>query len=206
MVENTTGTETPPGEKQEVIPTRKEQPPISLPPRAEPAEGRREPRPVTLEKAGFFEGRNRNLIIVAGAAVVIILAIFFTFNVTFTDSTGSTVYPYTTTYEVVFPTSERVQIGNVEILAIPFQDKVSLTVNKEPEEILLGETREISARKATISTLGIPMMGFDFRVFAEYRGMVGKDAKFYLSIKTSDQVPTFFIDRILPSSIKARPA
>ena len=40
---------------------------------------------------------------------------------------------------------------------------------------------------------------------ATYRGMVGEKADFYLVIKTSRQVPSVLIDRILPAGIMARP-
>ena len=174
--------------------------------RTEPREAHREARTATLEQGKRLSRRTQWILIGAGAVLVLILAAFFTMGVAFTDSPGAVAYPYTTTYDVIFPSTEKVQLGNVEILAIPQQNKVTLSVNKEAEEILLNETREISARRATISSLGVPILTFDFKVLAEYRGMVGRDARFYLSVKTSDQMPAFIIDRLLPASIQARPA
>ena len=69
----------------------------------------------------------------------------------------------------------------------------------------VGETRDLSAKHATITTLGIPVMEFDFKITGTYRGMVGTRADFYLEFQTSRQVPTFLIDRLLPGEVEARP-
>lgn len=173
---------------------------------AEPPEVHREVHTDTLQRRQGLSRRAQTILIVAGAAVVLILATFFTLGVTFTDSPGAMAYPYTTTYDVIFPNSEKVQLGNVEILAIPSAESVTLSVNKQREDIALNEVKEISARRAIVSALGIQILKFDFKVLAEYRGMVGTDARFYLSVKTSDQMPEFIIGRLLPSNIQARPA
>ncbi len=173
---------------------------------AEPPEVHREVRPVTRERRQNLSRRTQRILIAAGAVLVLVLAAFFTMGVTFADSPGAAAYPYTTTYDVIFPNSEKVQLGNVEILAIPSAESVTLSVNKQREDIALNEVKEISARRAIIAVLGIPVLKFDFKVLAEYRGMVGTDARFYLSVKTSDQMPEFIVGRLLPSNIQARPA
>ncbi len=122
-----------------------------------------------------------------------------------TDASFSTSYPYTVTYDVLFPSSEVVRLGNVDILAIPQEDKVTLSINKQPREMAIGEVEEISARHATIPTLGARILDFDFRIVATYRGKVGDRADFYLQFQTSQQVPTFMIDQLLPRNVEARP-
>ena len=162
--------------------------------------------PKTLERRRPLSRRTRNALLAVGAILVIVLAAYLSLGVTFTDSPGSASYPYTVTYEVIFPNSEIVRVGNVEILAIPSADKVALSINKQADEILLDQAKEISVRRATISMLGVPILEFDFKMVAEYKGMVGKDAKFNLAVKTSDQLPAFIVDRLLPASIQAKPA
>ncbi|MDD1677203.1 MAG: hypothetical protein LUQ40_05655 [Methanomicrobiales archaeon] len=146
------------------------------------------------------------LLYLAGAATVILIAAILTLTVTFSDAPAQASYPYITTYDVVFPNAEVVRLGNAEILAIPSNNSVLVTVNKKPEEIHLNEAREISSRKASISTLGITILEFDFRLVVIYQGQIGDDAHFYLLIKTSRQVPSYLLDFVIPPGIRARPA
>jgi hypothetical protein len=146
------------------------------------------------------------LLYLAGAVTVVLIAAFLTLTVTFSDAPPGGSYPYITTYDVVFPNAEVVRLGNVEILAIPSNSSVLVTVNKKPEEIQVNELREISSRKASVSTLGFNVLEFDFRVSVVYQGQIGDDAHFYLLIKTSRQVPSSLLDFVIPPGIQARPA
>jgi hypothetical protein len=146
------------------------------------------------------------LLYLAGVVTVVLIAAFLTLTVTFSDAPRGGSYPYITTYDVVFPNAEVVRLGNAEILAIPSNSSVLVTVNKKPEEIQVNELREISSRKASVSTLGITVLEFDFRVSVVYQGQVGDDAHFYLLIKTSRQVPSYLLDFVIPPGIHARPA
>jgi len=153
--------------------------------------------------------RNWRLILALSAiGLVLLVAILavLTFSVAIVPSSGATTYPYTVTYDVVFPHGEQVQIGNISIVAIPYPDRVSLSVDKVPYEIRLNETRQITAKHGTVTMLGIALLSFDFTLDAEYRGMSGNDATFRLAVRTSDQLPKFMIDRLLPGDVQARPA
>lgn len=136
---------------------------------------------------------------------VLAVAAVATLNVEETAASTSISYPYTVTYDVFFPNAEVVRLGNVEILAIPQADKVTLSVNKQPVELAVGEVQEISAKHAVIRTLGLQVVAFDFKIDGTYRGMVGDRADFYLAFQTSRQVPTFLIDQLLPRNVEARP-
>jgi hypothetical protein len=142
------------------------------------------------------------LLVLAVLAVVAYLSI----GVTVSETTEGASYPYTTTYDVLFPSGEVVRIGNMELIAIPLDDKVTLSINKEPKEIAKGETKEVSRRHASIGVLGMTALEFDFRIQATYLGKVGDRARFYLAFQTSRQVWSFLIDRLLPGNIQARPA
>jgi hypothetical protein len=198
-------------ERREPGPGEAEQPtrPVTV---AEPAMVRETvpaPQPVLVGEPAkeVKTGGRRVKIALAVIAIVAILAVaaFATLTVTMTPVSASASYPYKVTYDVLFPAGKEVRIGNVDIIAIPFADKVSLYVNQQAEELEVGETRDLSAKHASISTLGTPMMEFDFKIIGTYRGMVGSRADFYLEFQTSRQVPTFLIDRLLPGEVEARP-
>ncbi|MDN7025880.1 hypothetical protein FGU65_13480 [Methanoculleus sp. FWC-SCC1] len=154
------------------------------------------------------EKKRRGLKIAVGVLVVIavlVVAAMATLTIVTTPSNSAAAYPYTVTYDVLFPNSEVVKLGNVEILAIPQADKVTLSVNKQPTELPIGEEHEISAMHAVISTLGMQILEFDFKIDGVYRGMVGDRADFYLMVRTSTQIPSFLIDELLPRNVDARP-
>ncbi len=173
-------------------------PPPARPPPATTPPGRPAPR----------QGHRRLLYSLVAIAVVLAIAIVavLSFSVSIGTSAGNATYPYTVSYDVLLPNAEPVQIGNITLVAIPYPDHVSLSVDKVPYDISLNETRQISAKHATVSMLGIPLLSFDFTLEAKYLGMQGQDANFSLAVRTSEQIPKFMIDRLLPPSVKARPA
>ncbi len=189
-------------------------PPASaVPPPAppEPAPPARPPPPSAPLAPPAPRPRNRRLTIaLAAIGVILVVAIVavLSFSVSIGSSAGNATYPYTVTYDVIFPIAEPVQIGNITIVAIPSADgdRVSLSVDRVPHEIRLGEKREISAKHATVTLLGLSLLSFDFTLEAEYQGMVGQDASFFLSVRTSEQIPKFLIDRLVPARVQARPA
>ncbi len=163
------------------------------------------PTPVaTSKRKSTHTGLKIALAIIVVVAVLAVAAVA-TLNVEETAASTSVSYPYTVTYDVLFPNSEVVRLGNVEILAIPQADKVTLSVNKQPIELAIGEKQEISAKHAVIRTLGVQVVAFDFKIDGTYRGMVGDRADFYLAFQTSRQVPSFLIDQLLPRNVEARP-
>jgi hypothetical protein len=102
------------------------------------------------------------LLVLASLGVIAYLSL----GVTVSDTTKGASYPYTTTYDVLFPSGEVVRIGNMELIAIPLDDRVTLSINKEPKEIARGETKEVSQRHARITVLGMTALEFDFRIQA----------------------------------------
>jgi hypothetical protein len=181
-------------------------PDAAAPPAAPPA---RPPPPSAPAEPSGAGRRNRRLTLaLAAIGVILVVAIVAVLSFSFSigTSTVNATYPYTVTYDVVLPNAEPVQIGNITIVAIPSPNSVTLSVDKVPYEIRLGEKREISAKHATVSLLGIQLLSFDFILDAEYLGMQGQDAHFALSVRTSEQIPKFLIDRLIPPRVQARPA
>jgi hypothetical protein len=139
--------------------------------------------------------------------LVILAAAYLTIGVVISEAPPAASYPYTTTYQVFLPNSQVVTIGNSEIIAIPTGsgDQVTLSINKEPSVMSVGETKTIQERRAMISALTVKVMDFDFRVDATYQGKSGDTSQFYLAFRTSQQVPSFLIERLLPPGVQARP-
>ena len=191
-----------------------EAPPAAAPPppaasAPAPAPASRPPPPSAPPATPVHRRRNWRLTLVLAAIGVLLLvgiAAVLSFSVAISPSTGNATYPYTVTYDVIFPAAEPVPIGNITLVAIPYPDRVSLSVDKVPYDIPINQTRQVSAKHATVTLLGVGLLSFDFVLEAEYLGMVGQDAHFELGIRTSEQVPKFLIDRLLPPSVRARPA
>jgi hypothetical protein len=163
------------------------------------------------EKEKVEAGKKRSglrWILYAVAVIIVILAVaYLTIGVVISEAPPAASYPYTTTYQVFFPNSQVVTIGNTEIIAIPSEnrERVTLSINGEPKEMGIGETRVVQERRAMITALTARVMDFDFRVDATYQGTSGDTSQFYLAFRTSRQVPSFLIDRLLPPGVQARP-
>jgi hypothetical protein len=141
------------------------------------------------------------LLVLAALGVIAYLSV----GVTVSDTTDGGSYPFTTTYDVLFPSGEVVRIGNMDLIAVPLDDRVTLSINQEPMEIARDETKEVARRHVRITVLGVTIQDFDFLIHATYIGKVGDSARFYLDLQTSRQVWSPLIDRLLPPSIQARP-
>jgi hypothetical protein len=140
-----------------------------------------------------------------GLVLILLIVAFISIGITIGGSEQAAHYPYTVTYDVTFPNSNPVQIGNILIVAIPYADHVSLSVDKVPYDIKVGEQKEITHKQAAVTMLGYPLLSFYFKIDATYNGLVDRDAGFSLAFKTSEQVPSVIINRLLPSSVNATP-
>ncbi len=171
----------------------------------EPAPSRSPPIPVPPKRSarsrwGWYAG----LSLVALVLIVLIIAVT-SIGITIGGSEQAAHYPYTVTYDVTFPNSNPVQIGNILIVAIPYTDHVSLSVDKVPYDIKIGEQKEITRKQAAVTILGYPLLSFNFGLDATYNGLVNGDAGFSLAVRTSEQVPSAIIARLLPPSVNATP-
>jgi len=163
----------------------------------------------TIEKkpAGKGGGSRRLLLYAAVVILLILAAAYLTIGVIISEAPAAASYPYTTTYQVSLPNSQVVTIGNTQIIAVPSEDRqrVTLSVNGDPKEMGIGETRTVQERRAVITALAVRIMDFDFRLDSTYKGSTGDTSQFYLAFKTSRQVPSFLIGRLLPANVQARP-
>jgi hypothetical protein len=146
------------------------------------------------------------LLIVVGLILVLLVAAYLTIGLEQSSPYAGATYPWTTTYEVLFPDGKQVYIGSTSLMALSYQDEVIIDVDGDREKMVIGEERLISERRAVIRALGIPIADTNYQMYVKFLEVQGKNIKFYLTIKTSQQVPQFLIERILPSEIQARPA
>jgi hypothetical protein len=114
-------------------------------------------------------------------------------------------YPYTITYDVLIPEGQTFSVGGTPLLILSTGDQLLMKVGDRTESFTIGQTKTITERTAKVTTLGIPITETNYMIDATYRGMVGERADFYLVVKTSRQIPSILIDRILPDGIMARP-
>ena len=142
--------------------------------------------------------------VIAGIIIVIIAAALLTFSVTITTGVSGDSLPYVTHYNVALPDGEAVMIGSSRISVMSYNDSVTTDVDGDREQLVVGQTRVISPRHAKITVLGIPLYSADFQFTLQYLGSTGTKDNFDLTVKASQQVPTFLLDRLMPVSVNAK--
>ncbi|MDD1673288.1 MAG: hypothetical protein LUO93_11910 [Methanomicrobiales archaeon] len=158
------------------------------------------------ESAQKKKSRRAAILFIAVVVIVaIVLAAYFSITVHQSPPVANASYPWTTQYDVLFPDGKQEHIGSTTITALSYQDEVIIDVDDNRERLVVGEQRLISERRAIITMLGIPIVDTNYQMYVTFIGVRGSDDEFYLIIKTSEQVPQFLIERILPPDIRARP-
>lgn len=156
-----------------------------------------------------LKGKRTRMVIAGAVAAIllVILAAVLTVSVQpdMPAERGAS-YPYTTTYAVLIPEGKVIQIAGLPIITLTAGDEMILKIGDRSEKFVTGETRTISERRAEFRVLGLPVLSTNYLIEAMYRGRAGSNADFFLIIRTSGQVPSFLIERILPPEIQARPA
>jgi len=154
---------------------------------------------------GHMQNRTKILIgVIAGIIIVLIAAALLTFSVTVTTVVSGDSLPYVTHYNVALPDGEAVMIGSSRIAVMAYNDSVTTDVDGNREQLVVGQTRVISPRHAKITVLGIPLYNADFQFTLQYLGSTGTTDNFDLTVKTSQQIPTFLLDRLMPASVNAK--
>jgi len=144
--------------------------------------------------------------IIAGLVIVIAAAAVLTFTMTVTTGTSGASFPYQTHYSVSLPDGNAVTIGNSRIAVMAYNGSVITDADGNREQLAVGQTRVISPRHATISIFGIPIYTADFQITLQYLGSSGSRDNFDLTVASSQKIPSFLLDRLVPSSVKATQA
>jgi len=82
-----------------------------------------------------------------------------------------------------------------------------ISVDGQTEKLDVGENKLISEKRAVVKTLGITVVDTNFQIYLTYRGLSDQEtANFFLAVRTSEQVPQFIVNLLLPKNIQAVPA
>jgi len=156
------------------------------------------------------EEKNGKLKIIGVIVLIILLlvvAAFATLNVSIYAPISGATYPYTTTYNVWFPLGKTVEVGGMNMVALSTADEMLISVDGVTEKIDVGENKLISEKRAVIRTLGQTVVDTNFQIYLNYRGLTDqRTANFFLSMRTSQQVPEPILKLLIPRDIQAVPA
>ncbi|MBR1369835.1 hypothetical protein RJ53_10240 [Methanocalculus chunghsingensis] len=156
------------------------------------------------------EKKNGKLKIIAVIVLIILLlvvAAFATLNVSIYAPVSGATYPYTTTYNVWFPLGKTVEVGGMNMVALSTADEMLISVDGVTEKIDVGENKLISEKRAVVRTLGQTVVDTNFQIYLNYRGLTDqRTANFFLSMRTSQQVPEPILKLLIPRDIQAVPA
>lgn len=141
--------------------------------------------------------------IIAGLVIVIAVVGILTFTMSVSTDTTGVSLPYETHYSVSLPDGNTVTIGNSRIAVMAYSGSVITDVDGNREQLSVGQTRVISPRHATISIFGLPVYTADFQLTLQYLGSSGSLDNFDLTVASSQKIPSFLLDRLIPSSVKA---
>jgi len=165
----------------------------------------RSPHPAGRGDGGMKNSTKILLGIIAGLVIVIAAVAVLTFTMTVTSGTTGASLPFETHYTVSFPDGNTVTIGSSRIAVMAYNGSVITDVDGNREQLNSGQTRIISPRHATISIFGIPIYNADFQITLQYLGSADTKDNFDLTVATSQKIPSFLLDRLVPSSVKATP-
>ncbi len=166
----------------------------------------RSSHPAGRRDGGMKSSRKILLGIIAGLLIVFAIVAVLTFTMTVTTDTSGVSLPFETHYSVSFPDGNAVMIGSSRIAVMAYNGSVITDVDGNREQLATGQTRLISPRHATISIFGIPIYNADFQITLQYLGSTGTKDNFDLTVATSQKIPSFLLDRLVPSSVMATQA
>ena len=138
--------------------------------------------------------------------IILIAAAFLTLNVTVSNVAPGLAMPFTTNYGVSFPEGQTITIGNTHIIVLSNQGLIITDIDGDRQNMVVGEKRVISERRAVITTLGvITLLDTHFQIDLVYKGERDNRAYFDMAVHTSQQVPDILLRQLLPKEIDATP-
>jgi len=159
-----------------------------------------------LQKAKGGSGGLKILLYLIVLVVIIAVVALLTMSVTVTDVAPGVSLPFTTNYGVSFPEGQTITIGNTHIIVLSNQGLIITDIDGDRQNMVVGEKRVISERRAQITTLGvITLLDTHFQIDLVYKGDRDNRAYFDMAIHTSQQVPDILLKQLLPNEIDARP-
>jgi len=164
------------------------------------------PPPAPEKKPGHLK---RNLLILLVGIIVVFAAGALTFEFDPDLPASSESFPFTASYDVLFPQGQSVDFAGTYITATGTGDRVIISVaGQEGYEMKVGETRTFaSPKRVVVKIFGITLLDSSYTIDAEFRGFVPSAGKndFYMIIKTSEQLPQYLVNELMPDEVNARP-
>jgi hypothetical protein len=168
-------------------------------------EGRAEERAQEKRTGGMGTGVKIILGIIV-LAIILVAVAFLTLTVHVTNVAPGVAMPFTTKYGVSFPEGQTITIGNTHINVLSNQGLIITDIDGDKQNMVVGEDRVISERRALITTLGvITLLDTHFQIDLVYKGERDNRAYFDMAVHTSQQVPDFLLRQLLPKEIDATP-
>ncbi len=168
-------------------------------------EGRAEERAQGKRTGGMGTGVKIILGIIV-LAIILVAVAFLTLSVNVTNVAPGLAMPFTTNYGVSFPEGQTITIGNTHIIVLSNQGLIITDIDGDKQNMVVGEKRVISERRALITTLGvITLLDTHFQIDLVYKGERDNRAYFDMAVHTSQQVPDFLLRQLLPKEIDATP-
>jgi len=138
--------------------------------------------------------------------IIVVVVAFLTLSVSVTNVSPGTSLPFTTNYGVSFPEGQTITIGNTHIVVLSNQGLIITDIDGDKQNMVVGEDRVISERRAVITTLGvITLLDTHFQINLKYKGERDNRAYFDMAVHTSQQVPDILLRQLLPKEIDATP-
>jgi hypothetical protein len=167
-------------------------------------EGRGQER--ASQKAAGGPGTVKIIIYLIVLAVIVAAVAWLSLSVTVTNVDPGDPMPFTTTYGVSFPEGQTITVGNVHISTLSNQGLIITDIDGSKQNMVVGDERVISERRAVIKTLGvITLLDTHFQIGLKYKGERENRAYFDMAVHTSQQVPDILLKQLLPNEIDARP-
>jgi hypothetical protein len=158
------------------------------------------------QKAQGGSGGLKILLYLIVFVVIVAVVALLTLSVTVTTVAPGFSMPFTTNYGVSFPEGQTITIGNTHIIVLSNQGLIITDIDGDRQNMVVGEKRVISERRAQITTLGvITILDTHFQIDLVYKGERDNRAYFDMAIHTSQQVPDILLKQLLPNEIDARP-
>ncbi len=151
----------------------------------------------------------RNTMIAGAIVVVILVAALLSFSVTMNLPSSAESFPFISTYDVRMPQGTPVEFANIPVTVSGTGEKVIVSISGGlGTELQVGDQITFSEpRRVNIRIFGITLLETDYQVVAEFRGYIPQTQQndFYVAVMTSQPIPGWAVDAILPDNVEAYP-
>jgi len=171
--------------------------------------GRKQGQAEERSRGSGKSGMGTSVKIVLALVVIVIVvaaAAFLTLSVSVTKVSTGDALPFTTNYAVTIPEGQTIAIGNSQMSVLAYQNTLVSNIDGDQQQLVVGEDRIITERRAVITTLGmVTLVDTNFQINLKYKGDRDNQAYFDMGVHTSRQVPDILLRNLIPSMMHAQP-